>query len=76
MLGHLALRRKDLPQTMREFERALDLQPYNAELLVILADLYVAQGNVAQARDRLEDAVRFAPQNQGARQRLGALQDR
>jgi len=76
MLGHLALRKKDFPQATREFERALDLQPYYADLLVMLADLYVAQGNVAQARDRLEDAVRFAPQNQGARQRLEALQGR
>ncbi|KFE66258.1 HEAT repeat domain-containing protein [Hyalangium minutum] len=74
MLGHLALRRKDFPVAVKEFERALDLQPYYADLLVMLADLYVAQGNAAQAKDRLEDAVRFSPQNQGARQRLEALQ--
>jgi len=76
MLGRLAMRRKDLPQAARELERALDLQPYNADLLVMLADLYVSQGNVALAKDRLEDALRFAPRNQGARQRLGALQAR
>ena len=73
---HLAMRRKDLPQATREFERAVDLQPYSADLLVVLADLYVAQGHVDQARDRLQEAVRFAPQNQSARQRLGALQGR
>ena len=32
------------------------------------------EGNAALAKDRLEDAVRFAPQNQGARKRLQALQ--
>ena len=31
----------------------------------MLADIYMSQGNVAKARDRLEDAVRFAPQNRG-----------
>jgi tetratricopeptide (TPR) repeat protein len=76
MLGHLALRRKDLPQATREFEHAVDAQPYFADLLVTLADLYVLQGNVARARERLEDAVRFAPQNKAARQRLAALQAR
>ena len=74
MLGHLALRRKDLPQATQQFEQALDVQPYYAELLVMLADIYMSQGNAAKAQDRLEDAVRFAPQNQGARQRLMALQ--
>jgi hypothetical protein len=74
MLGHLALRRRDLPQATQQLEQALDLQPYNSELLVMLADIYVSQGDVAKARDRLEDAVRFSPQNQAARQRLMALQ--
>ncbi|MBN1208582.1 MAG: HEAT repeat domain-containing protein [Myxococcaceae bacterium] len=76
LLGHLSLRRKDVPKATREFERAVDLQPYNAELLVLLADIYTAQGNLAKARERLEDAVRFAPKNQGARKRLAALRDR
>ncbi len=74
MLGHLALRRRELPRAARELEQALDAQPYNADLLVMLADIYVSQGNVARAREQLEDAVRFAPQNKGARQRLSALQ--
>ncbi|WP_224369173.1 HEAT repeat domain-containing protein [Hyalangium versicolor] len=74
MLGHLALRRKDLTTATRQFEQALDVQPYYSELLVMLADIYVSQGDVAKAKDRLEDAVRFSPQNQGARQRLTALQ--
>ena len=42
----------------------------------MLADIYVSQGDVAKARDRLEDAIRFSPQNQGARQRFMSLQGR
>jgi tetratricopeptide (TPR) repeat protein len=76
MLGHLALRRKELPQAAQQFEQALDAQPYYADLLVMLADIYMSQGQPDKAKDRLEDAVRFAPQNQGARQRLSALQGR
>lgn len=74
MLGHMALRQRNLPQAASEFEQALNVQPYYADLLVMLADIYVSQGNVERARERLEDAVRFAPQNRGARQRLAALQ--
>jgi hypothetical protein len=76
MLGHMALRRRNLSQAASEFEQALDVQPYYAALLVMLADIYVSQGKVERARERLEDAVRFAPQNQGARRRLAALQAR
>ncbi len=74
MLGHTALRHKDLPKAAQQFEQALDVQPYYADLLVMLADIYVSQGHPDKAKDRLEDAIRFAPQNQGARQRLAALQ--
>ena len=73
MLGQLALRRKDLPTATREFERALDLQPYNAELLVKLADLYVVQGQPERGKERLEEALRFDPQSRAAKQRLAML---
>ncbi|MFL5344989.1 MAG: tetratricopeptide repeat protein [Hyalangium sp.] len=76
MLGQLAMRRKELPKATRQLEQALDVQPYYADLLVMLADLYMVQGQPDKARERLEDAVRFAPQNQGARERLSALQGR
>jgi hypothetical protein len=73
MLGQLAMRRKDLTTATREFERALDLQPYNAEVLVKLADLYVVQGHPELARERLEEALRFDPQSRAAKQRLPLL---
>ncbi|WP_434301415.1 HEAT repeat domain-containing protein [Corallococcus exiguus] len=73
MLGQLAMRRRDVTTATREFEQALDLQPYNADVLVRLADLYVVQGNPAKGRERLEEALRFDPQNKSAKQRLGML---
>lgn len=73
LLGQLAIRRKDLPTATREFERALDLQPYNAEALVRLADLYVVQGQPQRGQERLEEALRFDPQSRAAKQRLNML---
>ncbi|MCE9671804.1 HEAT repeat domain-containing protein [Myxococcus stipitatus] len=74
MLGQLALRRKDLPAATREFERALDLQPYNTDVLVRLADVYVFQGQEERGKQRLQDALRFDPQSRAAKQRLSMLQ--
>ncbi|NPC83924.1 tetratricopeptide repeat protein, partial [Pyxidicoccus fallax] len=74
MLGQLAMRRKDVVTATREFERALDLQPYNADALVKLADLYVVQGQVERGKQRLEEALRFDPQSRAAKQRLSMLQ--
>jgi formate-dependent nitrite reductase cytochrome c552 subunit len=73
-LGKLALRRGDMATGLRELERSLDLQPYNTEVLVLLADAYATQGNIFQAREQLEEALRFDPQHPGARQRLNLLQ--
>lgn len=70
VLGQLALRRGDLVTGARELERSLDLQPYNAEVLVVLADVYARQGDMTRARERLEEALRFDPRHRGARQRL------
>jgi hypothetical protein len=73
MLGQLAMRKRDVVTATREFEQALDLQPYNADVLVRLADLYVVQGNAAKGRERLEEALRFDPQSRAAKQRLGMM---
>lgn len=73
MLGQLAVRRKDAMTATREFERALDLQPYNADVLVRLADLYVFLRQPQRARERLEEALRFDPQSRAAKQRLDKL---
>ncbi|MCP3143021.1 HEAT repeat domain-containing protein [Pyxidicoccus sp. QH1ED-7-1] len=73
MLGQLAIRRKDLATATRELERALDLQPYNPDALVRLADLYIVQGQAPRGRERLEEALRFDPQSRAAKQRLNML---
>jgi tetratricopeptide (TPR) repeat protein len=59
---------------VKELERALELQPYNADALVLLADLYARQGAWDRTRALVEEALRFDPQHRGARQRLNALQ--
>ncbi|MFP2906748.1 tetratricopeptide repeat protein [Pyxidicoccus sp. 3LFB2] len=73
LLGQLAMRRKDVVTATREFERALDLQPYNPDALVRLADLYIVQGQVQRGQERLEEALRFDPQSRAAKQRLTML---
>jgi hypothetical protein len=75
VLGQLALRRGDLATGARELERSLDLQPYNAEVLVVLADVYARQGDMPRAKERLEEALRFDPRHKGARQRLELLRN-
>ncbi|MCP3105010.1 ammonia-forming cytochrome c nitrite reductase subunit c552 [Myxococcus sp. K15C18031901] len=74
MLGQLAMRRKDLTTATREFERALDLQPYNTDVLIRLADVYVFQGQEERGKQRLQEALRFDPQSRAAKQRLSMLQ--
>jgi hypothetical protein len=73
-LGQMAARRGDLPSAIQELERSLDLQPYNADVLVQLADLYAKQGDWVRTRARVEEALRFDPLHRGARQRLASLQ--
>ncbi|MBM7113488.1 HEAT repeat domain-containing protein [Archangium primigenium] len=72
-LGQLALRQGDFTTGTRRLERALDLQPYNTGVLVLLADAYARQGDIRRARERLEETLRFEPQNRGARRRLNLL---
>jgi Flp pilus assembly protein TadD len=55
LLGQQALRRGDLAAGIRELGRSLDLQPYNVEVLVLLADAYARQGDMGRARERLEE---------------------
>ncbi|QRK09651.1 HEAT repeat domain-containing protein [Archangium violaceum] len=76
VLGQLALRRGDLATGIQQLERSLDLQPYNVEVLVVLADAYARQGDMPRARERLEEALRFDPRHRGARQRMHLLRKR
>lgn len=73
LLGFTLSRRNDLGGAIQELERAVDLQPYHVEALVLLADLYTRTQRPALARSRLEEALRFDAQHPGARRRLAAL---
>ncbi len=73
LLALAAGRRRDLDGARRELERALALIPYNADNLVLYADLLVAMGKRTEARAALEEALRFAPRHPGAEGRLQAL---
>ncbi|PTL81194.1 tetratricopeptide repeat protein [Vitiosangium sp. GDMCC 1.1324] len=75
VLGQVAFRKGDVATGIQELERSLDLQPYNVEVLVMLADAYARQGDMAKARGDLEEALRFDPQHRGARQRLSLMQN-
>ncbi|MGZ3460326.1 MAG: tetratricopeptide repeat protein, partial [Archangium sp.] len=75
VLGQLALRRGDLATGLQQLERSLDLQPYNPEVLVLLADVYARQGDLSRAGEALEEALRFDPQHRGARQRLNLMRN-
>jgi predicted CXXCH cytochrome family protein len=74
LLALAAGRRRDLTLARRELERALVLIPYDADNLVLYADLLVAAGQRAEARAALNEALRFAPRHAGAAGRLHALE--
>nr|AYM54058.1 tetratricopeptide protein [Byssovorax cruenta] len=73
LLGLSLSRRGALDEAITELERAVDLQPYYVDALVMLADLYAKQGHFDKTRARLEEAVTFDPQHPGARKRLATL---
>jgi hypothetical protein len=76
LLAAMARRRGNLPEVAAELERALALQPYQADVLLQLADARMRQGDWTAARASLEEALRFDPQNPDARQGLDALATR
>jgi tetratricopeptide (TPR) repeat protein len=76
LLAAMARRRGNLPEVAVELERALDLQPYSAEVLLQIADVQVRQGNWPAARASLEEALRFDPQNRDALEGLAAAASR
>jgi Tfp pilus assembly protein PilF len=59
-------RRGELDRAASELERALDLQAYQPEALVMLAQIRDRQGDRARARALLEEALRFDPQQTAA----------
>ena len=70
LLAAYAARRGDFAEAAARLERALALQPYQADALVMLAQVRARQAQWAQARATLEEALRFDPQNAMAREGL------
>jgi hypothetical protein len=67
------MRTKDPSGAIPVLEKVIALAPYHVEALVMLADALVRTGRRAEAKSRLEDALRFDPQHKGAAERLHAL---
>ncbi|WP_394851202.1 tetratricopeptide repeat protein [Pendulispora rubella] len=73
ILGFALSKRGQLDDAIKELERAVDIQPYFVDALVVLADLYAKQNRLDQTRARLEEALRFDAQNPAVKQRLRVL---
>jgi Flp pilus assembly protein TadD len=64
------LSRGDLASARAELATVVQLTPYNADALTLLADVTARLGDVAAARALLQEALRFDPQHAGALARL------
>ncbi len=60
-LGRVHLARGELAEAQREFERALELDPDNAEALIRIGSVERARGSVAEAERYIERALQVDP---------------
>jgi len=60
----------NLEAAVRQFRKCLELVPDHPEYLVKLAEIYLQQGNVAQAKETLEQCLRSHPGHEQARKFL------
>jgi hypothetical protein len=74
LLGTAAGQRGDLARAEQEMNRALDVVPYLPDALVFLADIHMRRHERAQAREALNEALRFDPRHRGATGRLRAIE--
>ncbi|MEM9492070.1 MAG: multiheme c-type cytochrome, partial [Myxococcota bacterium] len=75
-LGFYLLRRGDLDGAQAALERSLDLMPFSAQALILLADIQVRRRDAVRARAYLAEALRYEPGNRIAQRRMAALQGR
>jgi tetratricopeptide (TPR) repeat protein len=73
LAGLVAQEQKRLDDAQQNFERALELQPADAEALIALARLEVVRGKQAQAIARVQRAVDANPKDVAALDLLGQL---
>jgi tetratricopeptide (TPR) repeat protein len=72
-LGRFAWDKKDLPRAKFFLERAIRLNPSEPDARVLLAELWLKEGNVLKAERGLKDALEIAPDNATAHYNLGIL---
>ena len=58
------------------FQKALSIDPNHVEAMISLGDLYKLEGLTSRAQTCYEDALKIAPDNQQAKNRLTALKKR
>ncbi len=58
------------------FQKALSIDPNNAEVLISLGDLYKSEGMIGRAQTCYEDALKISNDNQQAKSRLAAMKKR
>jgi tetratricopeptide (TPR) repeat protein len=73
LLAAYAARRGDLAEAAAQLEKALSLQPYQVDALILLAQVRGHQSRWGEARACLEEALRFDPQNGTAAEGLRSI---
>lgn len=75
VLARMLAQRGELDDARRQLETVVELMPYHADALALLAQLLAARNQPAAARARADEALRFDPANRvalGVRERLPA----
>ncbi len=72
-LGRVLLREGQLERALEEFERALALDPNNAEALLNIGAIHQAWGRTQQAEHFAERALQADPSSTGALAQLGSI---
>lgn len=75
-LGRLHLRHGEPTEARREFEKALELDPDNADALLNLSNLHALQGRTAQAERLIQRALQVDPNSVAALAQLAELRRR
>jgi hypothetical protein len=73
LLALALIQRNQFDAAMAEAERAVDLQFYYIDPLILLADLYARRQELDRTHALLEEALSFDPQHPAARKRLRIL---
>lgn len=74
MLGQAALRQKKWDEAVAQFRRCLELNPNFDQAMTGLAHAWLEAGNAAEARQWLQKALQYNPQNYRAWYELGAIE--